>query len=189
MLFNGQGIHHRIRLDLHHVLLQLCDLPPSELTPIDVGLSVIVDEDGRINAPNTLDLSHIAEGTCGGLRFSDSTPSVGHAVVEVVPAVAVGAVGGVESTAVLRPGGIRQGEDHAVICPVDQILRGVDVVDVTAVGLNPLLIEGAIQIHTAISPCVSLHVGDKNMAVQYGIVCVFKAHFGILLWRNHHLES
>ena len=176
MLFNGQGSHHRIRLDLYHVVLELGDLAPGELAPVDVGLSVVVDEDGGVDAPHPLELPHIREGTRGRLGLGHTAPPVRNAVVEVVPTVAVGAVGSVEGTAVLRPGGIGQGEDHTVIGPMDQILRGVDAVDVAAIGLNPLKIEGTVQVQSAVSPCVGLHVGDEKVTLQEGIMRVIKRH-------------
>ena len=106
MVGNRQRIHYGIGLDFHHVLFQLCDLAPGELTPVDVGLAVVVHQDGGVDAPDTLNLPHIGEGSHGGLGLGHTAPSVGDTVVEVVPAVAVGTVGGIEGAAILRPGGI-----------------------------------------------------------------------------------
>ena len=69
-----------------------------------------------------------------------------------------------------------------MIRPMDQINGGIHVVNVTAIGLYPLEVKGTVQVHTAVSPGVSLHVGDKNMTVQQGVMGIIRIHGKDLLF-------
>jgi hypothetical protein len=67
---------------------------------------------------------------------------------------------------------------------MDQIVRGIHVVNGTAKPCISLMIHGAVEVDAAVSPGVSFHVGDENVTVQYGIVGVFKVHGTGLLFGN-----
>ena len=176
MLLHGQRGADGILLNLHHVLLELGGVAPGDLPPVEVCLTVVVDEGGGVNAPYALNLPHVGEGARGGLGLGHTATSVGDAVVEVVPAVAVGAIGSVQYPAILRPGGIADGKGDAVIRPMDQIIGGKNVVDGTAKAGISLMIHGSVQVDATVPPCVSFHVGDEDMTIQNGIVSIIKTH-------------
>ena len=163
MLLYGQGRTDGILLDLNHIILELGCVTPGQLSPIQISLTVIINEHGRVNAPHALDLTHVHKRPCGRLGFCHAAAAVRNAVIEVVPAVTVCAVGRIQRTAILRPCGILKRKYHAVIDPVDQIIRGIHVVYGAAKAHLPLNIKRAVQVDAAIVPDVCLHVGNEDM--------------------------
>ena len=164
VLCHRQGaLHDAILLDLDHVFLELCHLSPGELSPVEVGLPVIVDQHAGVNAPHALQKSHVNERSRRALRFCHAVSAVGHAIIEVIPAVTIGAIGRVQRTAILCPGGIGKRKHHAVIGPMDHIVRGIHVMHVAAKACFPLNIKRAVKVHATVLPHVGFHVGNKNI--------------------------
>ena len=60
-----------------------------------------------------------------------------------------------------------------MIHPIHHIIRGIDVIEITAVCLAPLNIKGAIQINAPILPDVRLNVGNESVIRQDRIMCEF----------------
>ena len=170
MLLHGQGLGDGFGDDLHHVVLELGGLAPGDLPPIDIGLAVVVHEDRGVDAPHPLQLSHVSKGARGGLGFRHAAPTVGDAVVEVVPPVTVAAIGGVQHAAVLGPRGIRQGKGYPVIHPIHEIIGGIDVVDVAAKAAISHDVQGAVEVDPPVDPDVGLAVGDEDVVGEKRIV-------------------
>jgi hypothetical protein len=59
---------------------------------------------------------------------------------------------------------------------MDHILGGIDVVNATAIVGASLNIEGAVQVDTAVSPGMGLHIGNENVILKDRIMCVFLIH-------------
>ena len=150
-----------------HIVTQ-SGTPQGKLAPEVIGLSVIVNEYGRVDAVavGTEDGSGVCEGAFGSVGYGHRFKTVGTADVQIIFAVPVYGIRGIQSDTGFPwdAGGVHGvPEGYAVIRPPGQgrVVCGEDMVFVGTIVLAARNVEGAVQIQPSVRHGTGFHIGDK----------------------------
>ena len=163
LLFGHEPVDDRRRVDLEHIVLQLGALG-RELSPIEISLPVVVDENGRIDLRDSLDGPAVAERTGRSVGHGHAlVDRIAHTVIEVVLAVLVSGVRRVQLAVAVRHFVVRsfRCEGVAMDRPVLQVVRRQQIVSPRAIEVGAFVSRN-IKIEPSVLPLVSFRIGSEH---------------------------
>jgi len=172
LLFGNQTVDDRRGVYFEHVVFEFRSLG-RELSPIEVGLSVVVDEHGRVNLRDALHRLSVPEGSVRGIRYGNAfVDPVVHAVIEVVFPIFICGIGCVQGSVAVWDLIVRTLGREGVLGygPVFQV-RGRDQIVLIGAVVIGTFVARDIQIQSSVLPLVSLRIGKEHAGGHDGILC------------------